>query len=143
MIKASGNPRRLELTINDKPIALLRAREMGFALEGKSFTITRQGLLAPIYQLWLGEELLASTAQAPLLNRYTVTCQGKEWELRWIGFTQTKFALFQAGERAGSISTSWWNRYKEVLVDLPADLPLELPTFLMWLIFWKWGDTSD
>jgi hypothetical protein len=35
------------------------------------------------------------------------------------------------------------NTTRDISIDLPDELPLEAQVFLMWLVLWKWGDTSS
>jgi hypothetical protein len=143
MIKATGKPGKLELTANGAPVTSLRDDEMSFQLGEKIFTITRKGVVGPKFELWSGNNLTVSLKQIPFLNRYSVTYAGQVWTLKAMGFTEKNYRLYRDAEQVGSVSTSYFSPYKEILIDLPDELPMEAQAFVMWLILRNWSDTSS
>jgi len=143
MIKATGSVSALQLSIDGTPIAVLDHRKLGFTLNGQACIVRRTGVIAPVYELLRDSEPLISVRQAPFVNRYTVTCGGRMWTLKAEEMLAKRFGLFDGDARVGGIApSSRFNYTKDVTIDLPDELPLEAQVFLMWLVLWKWGDTS-
>jgi hypothetical protein len=138
MLSASGNARQIQLTNDGQPIVVLREREMGFALENRTFKILRSGAIGSLFKLALGDTALATLEQVPFRNRYTLRFGGEEWVFHSASLTDTKFALEHRGVRVGSISAKYFARYKHIAIELPDKLPLEVKAFLMWVVLWRW-----
>lgn len=144
MIKATGNVGALQLSIDGTPIGVLDHAKLGFTLDGQTYTVRRRGAFAPIYELLRDNDLLVSVRQAPFVNRYTVTCAGREWKLKAEDMSATRFGLFDGDARVGGITPASRLHYtSDVTIDLPGELPLEAQVFLMWALLWKWGDSSS
>jgi hypothetical protein len=144
MIKATGSVSALQLSIDGTPIAVLDHARLGFALNGQTYTIRRAGVFAPLYELLRDNVALVSARQTPFVNRYTVTSAGREWRLKAEEMLARRFGLFDGDARVGGITpSSRFNFTQDVSIDLPDELPLEARVFLMWLLLWKWGDSSS
>jgi hypothetical protein len=143
MIKATGSVSALQLSIDGTPIGVLDHARLGFTLNGQTYTIRRAGVFAPVYRLLRANEPLISARQAPFVNRYTMTGIGRIWTLEAEEMLAKRFGLFDGDARIGGITpSSRFNCTKDVTIDLPDELPLEAQVFLMWLVLWKWGDSS-
>ncbi len=144
MIKATGSVSALQLSIDGTPIAVLDHARLGFTLNGRTYTIRRAGVFAPLYELLRDNVALVSARQVPFVNRYTVTSAGREWRLKAEEILARRFGLFDGDARVGGITpSSRFNFTQDVSIDLPDELPLEARVFLMWLLLWKWGDSSS
>lgn len=144
MIKATGSISALQLSIDGAPIAMLDHAKLGFAMNGQSYTVRRTGVVAPVYELLRDNGLLVSARRAPFVNRYTVTCAGCIWTLKAEEILAKRFGLFDGDARVGGITpSSRFNYTQDITIDLTDELPLEAQVFLMWLLLWKWGDTSS
>jgi hypothetical protein len=144
MIRATGSTSALQLSIDGTAIAVLDHARLGFTLNGQAYTIRRAGVFAPVYELLRDNSALASARQVPFVNRYTVTSAGRVWTLKAEEMLAKRFGLFDGNARVGGITpSSRFNATRDVSVDLPDELPLEAQVFLMWLLLWKWGDTSS
>jgi hypothetical protein len=143
MIKATGSTSALRLSVDGTPIAVLDHRELGFTLNGQTYTVRRAGVFGPVYELLRANEPLISARQAPFVNRYAVTSAGRVWRLEAEEMLAKRFGLFDGDTRVGGITpSSRFNYTKDVTIDLPDQLSLEAQVFLIWLVLWKWGDTS-
>jgi hypothetical protein len=143
MIKATGSVGALQLSIDGTPIAVLDHARLGFTLNGQAYTIRRAVVFAPVYELLRDNVALVSARQVPFVNRYTVTSAGRTWRLKAEEMLAKRFGLFDGDTRVGGIApSSRFNYTRDVSIDLPDELPLEAQVFLMWLLLWKWGDTS-
>ena len=144
MIKATGSLSALQLSIDGTLIAVLDHARLGFTLYGEAYTIRRAGLFAPLYELLRDNAALVSVQQTPFVNRFTVTSSGRIWKLKAEEMLAKRFGLFDGDTRVGGITpSSRFNTTQDVSIDLPDALPLEAQVFLMWLLLWKWGDTSS
>jgi hypothetical protein len=144
MIKATGSLRALQLTVDGTPITVLDHTKKGFILNGQSYTVRRTGVFGPVYSLSCDNEPLATAREAPFVNRYTVSCADHEWTLKAEELLATRFGLFDGTARVGGVTpSSRFNFTRDITIDLPAQLPLEAQVFLVWLLLWKWGDTSS
>jgi hypothetical protein len=144
MIKATGSVSALQLSIDGTPIAVLDHARLGFTLNGQTYTIRRAGVFAPLYELLRDNVALVSARQTPFVNRYTVTSAGREWRLKAEEMLARRFGLFDGDARVGGITpSSRFNYTRDISIDLPDELPLEAGVFLMWLLLWKWGDSSS
>ncbi len=144
MIKATGKVGALQLSIDGTPITVLDHAKLGFTLNGQAYTVRRKGALAPVYELLRDNEPLVSARQAPFVNRYAVTCGNREWTLKAEELLAKRFGLFDGNDRVGGIApASRFNYTSDITIDLPDALPLEAQVFLMWLLLWKWGDSSS
>jgi hypothetical protein len=144
MIKATGSLSALQLSIDGTPIAVLDHARLGFTLNGQAYTIRRAGLFGSVYELSRNNVALVSARQAPFVNRYTVTSAGRTWTLKAEEMLAKRFGLFDGDARVGGITpSSRFNTTRDISIDLPDELPLEAQVFLMWLLLWKWGDTSS
>ncbi len=143
MIKGSGTVGALQLSIDDTPIGVLNHAKLGFTLNGQAYVVRRKGVLTPVYELLRDNEALVSAQQAPFVNRYTVTCAGRRWTLKAEDIFAKRFGLFDGDARVGGITPATRvNATRDVTIDLPDALPLEAQVFLMWLLLWKWGDST-
>jgi hypothetical protein len=144
MIKATGSVSALQLSIDGTPIAVLDHARLGFTLNGQTYTIRRAGVFAPLYELLRDNVALVSARQTPFVNRYTVTSAGREWRLKAEEILARRFGLFDGDARVGGITpSSRFNYTRDISIDLPDELPLEAGVFLMWLLLWKWADSSS
>jgi hypothetical protein len=144
MIKATGSLSALQLSIDGTPIAVLDHARLGFTLNGQTYTIRRARLFAPVYELLRDNVALVSVQQTPFVNRYAVTSAGRIWKLKAEEMLAKRFGLFDGDARVGGITpSSRFNTTRDISIDLPDELPLEAQVFLMWLLLWKWGDTSS
>jgi hypothetical protein len=143
LIKATGTVGALELSIDDTPIGVLNHAKLGFTLNGQTYVVRRKGVLAPVYELSLDDEPLASAQQAAFVNRYTVTSAGRKWTLKAEEIFAKRFGLYDGDAKVGGIiPSSRLNATRDVTIDLPDELPLEAQVFLMWLLLWNWGDAT-
>ena len=144
MIKASAGAGGLQLTLAGTPIAVLASRKLAFALNGQEYTVRRKGAFAPRYELCCGDDLRASIQQALFVNRYEVTCAGRQWTLKAEEITARKFGLYHGTTRVGGIApASKLHFLRDITIDLPPELPLEAQVFAMWVLYWKWDDASS
>jgi hypothetical protein len=144
MIKAAGSISALQLSIDGTPIAMLNHAKLGFALGGQAYTVRRKGVFGPVYELMRDNELVVSARQAPFVNRYTIAAAGRVWTLKAEEILAKRFGLFDGDARVGGITpSSRFNYTRDISIDLPDALPLEAQVFLMWLLLWKWGDSSS
>jgi hypothetical protein len=144
MIKATGGVSALQLSIDGTSIAVLDHARLGFTLNGQIYTIRRAGVFGPVYELLCDHVALVSARQAPFVNRYTVTSAGRSWTLKAEEILARRFGLFDGDARVGGITpSSRFNYTRDISIDLPDALPLEAQVFLMWLLLWKWGDSSS
>jgi hypothetical protein len=144
MIKATGSLRALQLTVDGTPLTVLDHTKTGFTLNGQSYTVRRTGVFGPLYTLLRDNEPLATARQAPFVNRYTVSSAGREWTLKAEELLAKRFGLFDGATRVGGITPSSRLHFtRDITIDLPAELPQEAQVFLVWLLLWKWGDTSS
>jgi len=142
--KGFGAPRLFEVTENGSPIATLDSTSLSLEVPGAQYTVERHGAVGPEYKLKEGETTLATAKQAPMFNRYTVTCDGTEWDFKAIGITAQKFGLYQGEEQFGTISAGgYFSRLKDITIDLPDELPRPVQLFLLLNLVWKWTDTSS
>jgi hypothetical protein len=144
MIKATGSVSALQLSIDGTRIGVLDHTKLGFTLNGQTYTVRRTGVFAPVYELLRDNVALASARQAPFVNRYTVTSAGRMWTLKAEEMLAKRFGLFDGDARVGGITpSSRFNYTQDITIDLTDELPLEAQVFMMWLLLWKWGDTSS
>jgi hypothetical protein len=144
MIKANGSISALQLSIDGTPIAVLDYARPEFTLSGRTYTIRRAGLFAPLYELLRDNAALVSARQVPFVNRYTVTSAGRMWKLKAEEILARRFGLFDGDTRVGGITPSSRINYtRDISIDLPDELPQEAQVFLMWLLLSNWGATAD
>ena len=140
MMTGTGKSGRVELRTDDRPIAVINDRKLGFELAEVGYKVTRSGLFATKYQLFLDEELVIVAAQTPLLARYTIGHAGELWMLKAEGFSEKRFVLFRDAEKVGRIAPTGLQLYKNIVIELPDELSLPAQVFLVWLVLWNWQD---
>jgi hypothetical protein len=144
MINANGSISALQLSIDGTPIAVLDYARPEFTLNGRTYTIRRVGLFAPLHELLRDNAALVSARQVPFVNRYTVTSAGRMWKLKAEEMLARRFGLFDGDARVGGITPSSRINYtRDISIDLPDELPQEAQVFLMWLLLSNWGATAD
>jgi hypothetical protein len=143
MIKGTGVGGALHLSIDGSPIGVLDGHKLEFTLNEQTYTVRRIGPFSPRYELLCGTAVLASIRQSLFVSRYTLGSAGREWMLKPDQMIGKQHALFDGDAKVGSITPSSRIRYRDdITIDLPDELPLEAQAFLMWLLLWKWDDTS-
>jgi hypothetical protein len=57
------------------------------------------------------------------------------------GLTERKYALLKDETEAGAIyPISFFNPYKEIVVDLPSEIAFEIQVFMTWIVVNSWSD---
>src|ERR1700722_17372820 len=140
MMTGTGKPGRVELSIDDRSIAVINDRKFGFELGEVGYKVTRCGLFARKYQLFLDEDLVIVAEQIPFLARYTIGHAGKQLMLKAEGFSGKRFALFRDTEKVGRVAPTGLQLYKNIVAEMPDELSLPAQVFLVWLVLWNWQD---
>jgi hypothetical protein len=133
-----------EVTAAGSPVGTINDTRSTFELDGRSFTITRSGFLAPQLFLKSGETLIATASQKSFRNHYTVTAGGKEWTFKATVLLATTFGLFENEIQTGTVSSGpWISRLKDITADLPEALPRPVQMFLVAVLIGKLNTPSD
>jgi hypothetical protein len=143
MMTGNGKPGRVELSVDDRVIAVIDDRKFDIDLGAIGYKVKRSGVLAPKYELVREDEVLIAAEQVPLLTRYRISCAGKLWMLRAAGLTSTTFNLFSDAEKVGRIAPAGLRIYKNIIIDLPDELSRPAQVFLVWLVLWNWSNSGS
>lgn len=113
---------------------------MTFALGELTYVIVQTKHIVPAYQLQREGDPIAAAQRATLSARYSVDCAGKVWTLKALGLTERKYALLSDQTKVGVISpTSFFNPYREIVVDLPDEIAAEVQVFMTWIVTNSWS----
>ncbi len=142
MITTTGKARAQAVSVDGgPPIAVLDHCKVEYRMNGHDYVVRRQGILARTFELWRGEEMLASAEGESVRERYTVHSAGRQWMLLKEGLATRRFGLLDGDRRVGEIK--WAGRWfhMDIVADLPSDMPLETQVFLTWLALFRMGDS--
>jgi hypothetical protein len=125
-------------------IATLNETRFTFEHNGINYAVHRKGALSPEYTLRCGDADLATVTQTPLVNRYTMILDGREWVLKAEGILVQKFGLYQGESKLGGVlAGGYFSRFKGITAEFPEEIPMPIQLFLLLLLIWKWSDTSS
>jgi hypothetical protein len=142
MLKASGKPRELSFATADGRIAaLFEGKPAAFVLGEHKYAIANISGFVPAYHLRRRDALVASARRALFLSRYAVDSADKVWTLTARGLTERKYALLNDKAEVGAIyPISFFNPYREIVVDLPGEIAIEIQVFMTWIVVSSWSD---
>jgi|SRR5579859_7148140 hypothetical protein len=142
MLKASGKPREMTFaTADGRNVAFFRGEPAAFTVGEHKYMIEKMSGFVPAYQLRRQNALVASAKRAIFLARYAVDSAGKVRTLKARGLTERKYALLNDEAEVGAIyPISFFNPYREVVVDLPSEIAIETQVFMTWIVVNSWSD---
>ena len=142
--KGFGADHLFEVSESGAQIATLNESKFTFEHGGECYTILRKSVLPAQYVLNCAEADIVTVTQTPLLNKYTMQFEGKEWVLKAEGILAQKFGLFESESRVGGVSAGgYFSRFKGITGEFPEELPMPIQLFLLLILIWKWSDTSS
>lgn len=142
MLKASGTPSGMTFaTADGRIVARFEGKPVAFVTSDHTYVIKRTSQLVPSYQLLREGGHIASAKRAIFSARYAVDAAGKVWTLKARGLTERKYALLNEKVEAGAIyPVSFFNPYREVVIDLPSEIAIEIQIFMTWVAVSSWSD---
>jgi hypothetical protein len=138
MMKGTGRPRRIELSIGGQPFAVISGRAYDFTIGGTAYTVKRTSFFASKYQLLQGQDLIVMAEMQLFLSRFRITHAGRQWFLK-TNLSGERCGLFDDTEMVGCIApTVWPDPYEDIMIDLPDALSPPAQVFLLWLATRSW-----
>jgi hypothetical protein len=142
MLKASGKPREMTFAMADGRIAaFFDGKPAAFTVDDHKHIIANMSGFVPAYHLRRQDALVASARRATFLSRYAVDAADKASTLAARGLTERKYALLNDKAEVGAIyPISFFNPYREIVVDLPGEIAIEIQVFMIWIVVNSWSD---
>jgi hypothetical protein len=128
-------------TADGRIIARFRGNPVIFVASDHTFTVKKTSQFVPSYHLLRDDEHVASAKRAVFSARYTVESADKVWALKARGLTDRKHALLNGKVETGAIyPISFFNPYREIVIDLPNEIAFEIQVFMTWVVVSSWSD---
>ena len=142
MLTASGKPPEIAFaTVDGRIVARFEGDPTAFTAGAHGYLIAQTARLVPAYRLVRQADHVASAKRSTFLARYAVEWGGKTWTLKARGLAERKYALLDQKIEIGTIfPASFFNPYREIVIDLPGDIATEVQVFMTWIVMNSWSD---
>jgi len=128
-------------TADGRIVARFEGSPVAFVASGHTHFIKQTSQLVPSYRLFREGAHVASAKRAVFLARYAIDSAGRVRTLRARGLTERKYVLLNDKAEAGAIyPISFFNPYREIVIDLPNEIAIETQVFMTWIVVNSWSD---